>query len=50
MAADISKFHRPAMVRLGELSQIDRLFTNAHPPEPFPDLLKAAGVDCVIAP
>jgi len=50
MAADTSKFHRPAMVRLGELSQIDRLFTNARPPEPFPGLLEAAGVDCVIAP
>jgi DeoR family glycerol-3-phosphate regulon repressor len=38
------------MVRLGELSQIGRLFTNARPPEPFPGLLKAAGVDCVVAP
>ncbi|MFV0283674.1 MAG: DeoR/GlpR family DNA-binding transcription regulator [Castellaniella sp.] len=49
MAADTSKFHRPAMVRLGDLSQIGRLFTNARPPDPFPGLLKAAGVDCVIA-
>ncbi|MGB6006892.1 DeoR/GlpR family DNA-binding transcription regulator [Castellaniella sp.] len=50
MATDASKFHRPAMVRLGDLSQIDRLFTDARPPEPFPGLLKTAEVDCVIAP
>ncbi|WP_323017856.1 DeoR/GlpR family DNA-binding transcription regulator [Castellaniella sp.] len=50
MASDVSKFHRPAMVRVGDLSQIDRLFTNARPPEPFPGLLKAAEVECVIAP
>jgi len=48
LAADVSKFHRPAMVRLGELADIDRLFTNAEPPAPFPELLQAAGVDCVI--
>lgn len=50
MACDTSKFNRPAMVRLGNLSQIDRLFTGATPPEPFPALLKEAHVDCVIAP
>ncbi|MFA5665211.1 DeoR/GlpR family DNA-binding transcription regulator [Castellaniella sp.] len=49
LAADASKFHRPAMVRLGELADIDRLFTDAQPPAPFPDLLEAAGVDCMIA-
>ena len=36
LAADISKFNRPAMVEVGKLSQIDRLFTDAPPPEPFP--------------
>lgn len=50
MATDVSKFHRPAMVRLGELTQIDRLFTDARPPDPFPGLLRAAEVDCVIVP
>lgn len=50
LAADASKFHRPAMVRLGGLSDIHRLFTDAVPPAPFPSLLKTAGVDCVIAP
>ena len=35
LAADISKFNRPAMVAVAQLSQIDRLFTDAPPPEPF---------------
>ncbi len=50
LATDISKFHRPAMVQVAQLAQISRLFTDARPPEPFPGLLKAAGVDLVIAP
>jgi DeoR family glycerol-3-phosphate regulon repressor len=44
LAADISKFNRPAMVEVGRLSQIDRLFTDALPPEPFPALLAEAQV------
>ena len=44
LAADISKFNRPAMVEVGKLSQIDRLFTDAPPPEPFPALLAEAQV------
>jgi DeoR family glycerol-3-phosphate regulon repressor len=44
LAADISKFNRPAMVEVGRLSQIDRLFTDAQPPEPFPALLAEAQV------
>ncbi|CAM5789980.1 DeoR/GlpR family DNA-binding transcription regulator [Castellaniella caeni] len=48
MAADTSKFGRPAMVRVGELGQIHRLFTDAPPPEPYPGLLQAADVDCVV--
>jgi DeoR family transcriptional regulator, glycerol-3-phosphate regulon repressor len=42
VAADISKFNRPAMVEVANLSQIDRLFTDAEPPEPFPTLLAQA--------
>jgi DeoR family glycerol-3-phosphate regulon repressor len=42
LAADSSKFNRPAMVEVGHLSQIDRLFTDAPPPEPFPALLAEA--------
>lgn len=50
LAADITKFHRPAMVKLATLSQIDRLFTDAQPPDPFPALLAEANVRCEIVP
>lgn len=50
LAADISKFNRPAMVEVGRLSQIDRLFTDALPPEPFPALLAEAQVRYDVAP
>ena len=49
LAADISKFNRPAMVEMASLAQIDRLFTDGAPPEPFPALLAEAGVRCDIA-
>ena len=49
VAADHSKFNRPAMVELARLPQIDRLFTDAPPPEPFPALLAEANVTCEIA-
>ena len=49
LAADQSKFNRPAMVQLATLNQIDRLFTDAPPPEPFPALLHEAGVQCTVA-
>ena len=49
LAADASKFNRPAMIELGTLAQIDRLFTDAPPPAPFPDLLAHAQVRCDIA-
>ena len=49
MAADHSKFGRPAMVEVGPLSRIDRLFTDAPPPEPFPRLLQDANVRCTVA-
>lgn len=44
LAADHSKFNRPAMVELARLDQIDTLFTDAPPPPPFPSLLAEAGV------
>lgn len=44
LAADHSKFNRPAMVELARLDQIDALFTDAPPPPPFPSLLAEAGV------
>lgn len=49
LAADISKFKRPAMVEVATLSQIDRLFTDAPPPEPFGALLAEAQVRLAIA-
>ena len=47
LAADSSKFNRPAMVELARLDQIDTLFTDRAPPEPFPALLADAGVSLV---
>jgi DeoR family transcriptional regulator, glycerol-3-phosphate regulon repressor len=49
LAADQSKFNRPAMVELARLSQIDKLFTDAKPPEPYLALLEEAGVECIEA-
>ena len=49
LAADHSKFNRPAMVQLATLDQIDRLFTDEMPPEPFPALLEGADVQLFIA-
>ena len=49
LAADSSKFNRPAMAEVARLPQIDLLFTDATPPEPFPALLGDAGVDLVLA-
>jgi DeoR family glycerol-3-phosphate regulon repressor len=49
LAADHTKFNRPAMVELARLSQIDRLFTDEPPPEPFPALLAEADVRLDIA-
>jgi DeoR family glycerol-3-phosphate regulon repressor len=49
LAADHSKFNRPAMVELARLNQLDMLFTDAAPPAPFPALLADANVQCVIS-
>ncbi len=49
LAADHSKFNRPAMVEVGMLSHIDHLFTDAPPPEPFAALLAKAQVQLHIA-
>jgi DeoR family glycerol-3-phosphate regulon repressor len=47
VAADHSKFNRPAMVELARFDQIDTLFTDQPPPPPFPALLAEASVNCV---
>ena len=44
LAADHSKFNRPAMVELARLDADRPLFTDAAPPAPFPALLAEAGV------
>ncbi len=50
LAADHSKFNRQAMVQVATLAQIDRFFTNAPAPDPFPALLREAGVELTVAP
>ncbi len=49
LAADHSKFNRPAMVQLGRLNEIDALFTDQAPAAPFRSLLDEAGVELVVA-
>lgn len=49
LAADNSKFNRPAMVELARLNQVDMLYTDMPPPSPFPDLMADAGATCVVA-
>ena len=49
VAADHSKFNRPAMVQVAGFAEIDALFTDQAPPEPFPALLADAGVQCEVA-
>ena len=49
VAADHSKFNRPAMVQVAGFGEIDSLFTDQAPPGPFPALLADAGVQCEVA-
>jgi DeoR family glycerol-3-phosphate regulon repressor len=49
LAADCSKFNRPAMVEVARLNQVDILYTDATPPSPFPVLMSDAGVTCLVA-
>ncbi len=49
LAADSTKFNRPAMVELAHLSHIDHLFTDAPPPDSFTHLLEQSGVECTVA-
>jgi DeoR family glycerol-3-phosphate regulon repressor len=49
LAADLSKFKRRRWSKLATLDQIDRLFTDAPPPEPFPALLAEAQVRLTVA-
>ena len=49
LAADQSKFNRPAMVELARLEEIDVVFTDAPPPPPFAELMTQGHVQCVVA-
>jgi DeoR family glycerol-3-phosphate regulon repressor len=49
LAADHSKFNRPAMVEVGRLDQVDKLFTDRAPPPAFDKLLAEADVRCIAA-
>jgi DeoR family transcriptional regulator, glycerol-3-phosphate regulon repressor len=50
VVADHTKFGRRAMSRLGHLRQIDRLYTDVAPPEPYAQLLRACDVIVKTAP
>jgi len=49
LAADHSKFDRPAMVELGHLTQVDALFTDRLPSAPMQEVLAQAGTRLVVA-
>jgi DeoR family glycerol-3-phosphate regulon repressor len=49
VAADHSKFNRPAMVELARLDEIDVVFTDEPPPPPFDELMAQSNVQCVVA-
>lgn len=49
LAADHTKFGRNAMVRLGDIRQVDALFTDQSPPPSFAELLAQADVAVHIA-
>ncbi len=49
VAADGSKFNGEAMVKLGQVSEIDALFTDVPPPVGVARTLKANGVRLVVA-
>ena len=49
LATDHTKFQRDAMVKLADLKEIDRIFTDQNPPAHIQDLMHQHGVDCVIA-
>ena len=49
LVADHTKFGRTAMVRLGDLSQLDALFTDRPPPAPLRELLDELDTELYIA-
>ncbi len=49
MVADHTKFGRNAMVRLGNISEIDVLFTDSPPPPPLREILDSVETELVVA-
>ncbi|MEE4111419.1 MAG: DeoR/GlpR family transcriptional regulator [Desulfobacteraceae bacterium] len=49
LAADHTKFGRNAMVRLGNVVEIDCLFTDRHPPSGLAEIIAASEVDLHVA-
>ncbi len=49
LACDHTKFHRPAMIRLGDLSDIHVLVTDREPDQHFCTLLQENGVQTLVA-
>lgn len=49
LVADGNKFGREALVRMGHISQVDKLFTDTRPPESLAKVMKTSGVEAVIA-
>ncbi|WP_144327622.1 DeoR/GlpR family DNA-binding transcription regulator [Tepidimonas charontis] len=49
LCADHSKFGRPAMVEVGHIGDVTRVYTDRPPPAPFDRLLREADVACVVA-
>jgi DeoR family glycerol-3-phosphate regulon repressor len=49
LVTDTSKFGRNAMVRLGDLSEIDIVFTDSEPPDTFKNAFEAAETALVVA-
>jgi DeoR family transcriptional regulator, glycerol-3-phosphate regulon repressor len=50
LCADSTKFGRSAMVRLGPLARVDALFTDAEPPPPIREIMRAEGKQLLVAP
>ncbi|MEJ7137232.1 DeoR/GlpR family DNA-binding transcription regulator [Amphibiibacter pelophylacis] len=48
LAADSSKFARSAMVEVGHLRMVQRLYTDAPPPDSLQAVLDESGVGCVV--
>jgi DeoR family glycerol-3-phosphate regulon repressor len=49
LVADHTKFGRNAMVRLGQLSQVNALFTDREPPEETAQVLRESGAELFVA-